>query len=180
VTRLPDGLRPDAVVVLGAQVLRSGRPSPSLRCRLEHGVAVWRRFPEARLVVAGGIGDAPISEAEAMRRMAEARGVPPERIVVEDRSRSTMDQAAEAARLARVWGWSHLVVVTDRYHSPRALFLFRRLGLFVTGDPVRGRGVGSRPRRLAAVLREIPAWGKAVVLVALGRHRGRGRARAGT
>jgi uncharacterized SAM-binding protein YcdF (DUF218 family) len=175
VTRIPDGRRPDAVVVLGAQVLRSGRPSASLRRRLEHGVSVWRRFPEALLVVAGGVGGAPISEAEAMRRMAEAAGVPPERIVPEDRSRSTMDQAVEVARLAGIHGWGHLVVVTDRYHSPRALFLFGRLGLAATGDPVRGRGGGSRRRWVAGALREIPAWGKAVLLVAAGSHRRRRR-----
>ncbi len=162
---------PDAIVVLGAQVFASGRPSPSLQRRIDHGVAVWRRHPQAMLVPSGGIGDAPTSEAEAMRRIALASGVPADRIVLEDRSTSTLEHAAHVARMSGEAGWDRLLIVTDRYHLPRALFLFRRLGLQVTGDPVRGRGAGSRRRWLEGALREVPAWVKNLVLVGIGRHR---------
>ena len=79
--------------------------------------------------------------------------------------------AVEVARIARRRGWGRLVVVTDRFHLPRALFLFRRLGLSVTGDPVRGRGGGSRRHWMGAAVREVPAWVKNRGLVAAGRHR---------
>jgi len=164
-------LPPAAVVVLGAQVFSSGEPSASLRRRLNHGVAVWRATGAEFLVGSGGRGDAPISEAEAIRRMALAAGVPDDRIVLEDRSTSTLDQAVEVAGIARRRGWGRLVVVTDRFHLPRALFLFRRLGLSVTGDPVRGRGGGSRRHWMGAAVREVPAWVKNLALVAAGRHR---------
>jgi len=162
---------PAAVVVLGAQVFPSGEPSASLRRRLEHGVAVWRSIGAEFLVGSGGRGDAPISEAEAMRRMAVEAGIPEARIVLEDRSTSTLEQAVEMARLARLRGWRRLVIVTDRFHLPRALFLFRRVGLDVSGDPVRGRGSGSRRHWFGAALRELPAWAKNLALVAAGRHR---------
>lgn len=167
----PSETTPDAIIVLGAQVLASGRPSPSLRRRLEHGVAVWRETGAAMLVPSGGLGEAPISEAEAMRRMAVALGVPDDRIVLEDRSTSTLEHAVELARLADRLGWGRLLLVTDRYHLPRALFLFRRLGLEVGGDPVHGRGEGSRRRWVAGALREIPAWGKSLTLTVSGVHR---------
>jgi uncharacterized SAM-binding protein YcdF (DUF218 family) len=163
--------RPDAIVILGAQVFPSGGVSASLRRRIDHAIEVWRRHPEAVLIPSGGVGEAPISEAEAMRRIAIEAGVPEESIVLEDRSTSTFEHAAFVATLARGKGWQALTIVTDRYHTPRALFLFRRLGLTVSGDPVRGPGQGSRRRWLEGVVREIPAWGKNLVLVALGRHR---------
>jgi uncharacterized SAM-binding protein YcdF (DUF218 family) len=138
-------------------------------------VEVWRRYPDAVLVPSGGTGAAPVSEAEAMRRVAVAAGVPAGRVMLEDRSTSTLEHAANVAALARREGWSSLVVVTDRYHVPRALFLFRRCGLTVTGDPVRGRGAGTRRRWAQGAIREIPAWAKALALVAAGRHRVVGR-----
>jgi uncharacterized SAM-binding protein YcdF (DUF218 family) len=161
----------DAVVVLGAQVFPSGRPSPSLSRRIGHAVEVWRRHPGAVLVTCGGTGDAPLSEAEAMQRVAVGAGVPAADVVLEDRSTSTLEHAAVGAAIAAREGWGRLVVVTDRYHLPRALFLFRRFGLSVTGDPVRGRGEGSRRRWVESAIREIPAWAKNLALVASGRHR---------
>ncbi len=163
---------PEAVVILGAQVYPSGRPSPSLRRRAEHAVEVARRFPDSVLVASGGSGDAPISEAEAMRRIAIDAGFPDERIVLEDRSTSTLEHARFVSAMAGQAGWRTLCLVTDRYHLPRARFLFRRFGLSVTGDPVRQRGDASFLRWLVnGYGREIPAWGKNLVLVALGRHR---------
>jgi uncharacterized SAM-binding protein YcdF (DUF218 family) len=106
-----------------------------------------------------------------MRRMAIELGVPRDRIVVEDRSTSTLEHGLELIRLAEQFGWRSFVVVTDRYHLPRALFLFRRLGLAVRGDPVRARGGASRRRWIGAALREIPAWIKNLVMVGAGRHR---------
>jgi uncharacterized SAM-binding protein YcdF (DUF218 family) len=162
---------PDAIVILGAQVFPSGQVSASLWRRINHAIEVWRRHPDSVLVPSGGTGEGPISEAEAMRRIGIKAGIPDGRIVIEDRSTSTLEHAAFVARLAREHSWERLTIVTDGYHLPRALFLFRRFGLTVSGDPVRGRGQSSRRRWLEGVVREIPAWGKNLVLVALGRHR---------
>jgi uncharacterized SAM-binding protein YcdF (DUF218 family) len=173
VDRYSESAPPDAVVVLGAQVLASGSPSPSLRRRVEHGVEVWRETGAGALLVSGGTGEAPMSEAAAMRHLALDLDVPAGRIVVEDRSTSTLEHAVEAAALAGKHGWRRLVIVTDRFHLPRALFLFRRLGLAVAGDPVPTRGGGSRRRWITGALREVPAWLKALAMVAAGRHRRR-------
>jgi uncharacterized SAM-binding protein YcdF (DUF218 family) len=137
-------------------------------------VEVWRQSPGARLVMTGGVGNAPVSEAEAMRRIALALGVPPDRMVLEDRSTSTIQQAVEVLRLGSIHGWRHVGLVTDRYHLPRARFLFRRMGLKVSGYPVRGTGGGSRRRWLEGVAREIPAWVKSIAqAMAAGRRRRR-------
>jgi len=136
----------DAAVVLGAEVFGPGRPSAAVQRRVEHGVMVWRRLRIPFLVVSGGVGQAGISDA----------------IVLEDGSHSTLEQAVAVTRLARAGGWEALVVVSDRFHVPRARFLFRRMGLSVAGAPVTGPGPGSRRKWLGAWVREAAAWVKAL------------------
>jgi uncharacterized SAM-binding protein YcdF (DUF218 family) len=159
---------PDAIVVLGAQVLPGGRPSTALRRRVEHGAATLQSTGAPFLVVCGGAGDEPTAEAHVMARLAERLGVERGRIVGEDESRRTLEQAERVASLSAVNGWQRVVVVTDRYHLPRALFLFRRAGLDAEGSGC-GRGDGSLLRWWGGALREIPAWVKTAALAIAGR-----------
>lgn len=156
----------DAVVVLGAQVLGPDAPAPAVRRRLDHGVAVRERTAAPWLVLTGGVGAAGVSEAAVMANLARGRGVAAARLVLEEESTNTLEQAVAVARLARQRNWRRVVVVTDRYHLPRALFLFRRMGLPADGDPVRGPGGADRWRWLGGVAREGAAWAK-VALQAL-------------
>lgn len=161
---------PEAVVVLGAEVLPGGSPSTALRRRVERAVEILAGLPDARLVVCGGLGDTPPAEAEVMAALASRLGVGAERIVLEDRSSSTIEQAEAVAGMANARGWMRVVVVTDRYHLPRARFLFRRAGLDVEGAGC-GRGRGSLLRWWGGALREIPAWVKTLLLAIAGRPR---------
>jgi uncharacterized SAM-binding protein YcdF (DUF218 family) len=159
---------PDAVAVLGAQVLPGGRPSTALRRRVEHGLAVLRSTGAPIIIMCGGVGAEPPAEACVMARIAEDLGVEPGRVVTEDQSRSTVEQAEQVAALAAANGWQRVVVVTDRYHLPRAGFLFRRAGLDAEGSGC-GRGDGSLLRWWGGALREIPAWVKTAALATAGR-----------
>lgn len=156
------------MVVLGAQVLGPDEPAPAVRRRVAHGVAALDRHGARWLVVAGGVGEAGVSEASVMAGLARGLGVAGERIVLEDRSRNTREQAVGVARLARERGWLRVVVVTDRYHLPRALFLFRRAGLGAGGDPVQGRGEARRWRWYGGWVREAAAWAKVAWQAAAG------------
>jgi uncharacterized SAM-binding protein YcdF (DUF218 family) len=172
----PDGLPPqgagaDAVVVLGAQVLGPRRPAPAVRRRVLHGVSVLVEHGAPWLVLAGGVGEAGVSEASVMAALAGDLGVPGERLILEEASRSTLDQAAAVARMARERGWRRVIVVSDRYHLPRALFLFRRMGLEAVGSAARGRGEAPRWRWLGGWGREAAAWVKVAAQAATGRLR---------
>ncbi len=134
----------DAVVVLGASVLPSGAPSEALRRRIDHGVAVYFGRCARFLVVSGGIVAAPPAEAVLMREIALARGVPAERIVVEDASRNTFENAVYVGLILHREGWRRAVIVTDAFHLPRALYCFRRIGLAVEGEGVPRRSPTSR------------------------------------
>jgi uncharacterized SAM-binding protein YcdF (DUF218 family) len=86
-----DEQRPaDAIVVMGAAQY-DGEPSPIFEARLEHAVALYRAGVAPRLVVTGGKADGDrTTEAAAARAYAMAHGVPGDRILVEDQSRTTL------------------------------------------------------------------------------------------
>ncbi len=163
--------RADAVVVLGAAVTEAGVAGPALHRRLTHGVSVWKQRDAAYLLVSGGVGRPPPAEAEVMRALAIEMGIPPERIVVEDRAVNTFENAVYCGRIFHDRGWRRLVVVTDRFHLPRALFVFRRLGLPVGGDPVPGRYGLSRLAWTRAYLQEFRSLLHSAYLFVIGRHK---------
>lgn len=131
----------DAAIVLGARVRPDGSPSPALLRRVRHGVKLLRAGRAAHLLMTGGPVGHAVPEAVVMRDLALAEGVPAERLHLEDQSRNTIENARLSAPLIARAGWSRLAVVTDPHHLPRALYVFRRLGLRVAGaaapPPVR-------------------------------------------
>lgn len=92
--------RYDAVVVLGAGLMPDGSVTPLLARRVDRGVQMWRRQPDAWLVMSGGQGpDEAQPESHAMREYALSLGVPAARILVEDGSRSTQENLALTRQL---------------------------------------------------------------------------------
>jgi len=143
----------DAVVVLGC------RSSAGLTRRLDLGVRLYLAGAAPLLLLSGG-GTGPVPEAELMRRMALARGVPDAALLVEPNSRDTVENAWEAARLLRSRGARLVLLVSDRAHLPRAVLLFRRAGLRVAGraavpPPSIGWEIGAAIRECVALPRSL-------------------------
>jgi uncharacterized SAM-binding protein YcdF (DUF218 family) len=131
----------DAIVVLGAAVWADGVPSPSLRRRAMHAVSCYKAGAAPRIIASGGVGRFPPSEAEAIRRICVAEGVPESAIYIEDQSHTTLENIAFSARIARSFGGRRMLVVTDKYHLPRAILCFRFLDFEAAGSgPARGSG----------------------------------------
>lgn len=161
----------DAVIVLGAPPLGPGVPGPALERRLDHAVAVFTTSGAGSLVPSGGVVGPPPAEAEIMRDLALSRGVPAERIVVEDRARNTFENALYTGLIMRRRGWRNVIVVTDAFHMRRALYVYRRLGLTVSGDAVTVRPSGSLTSRLRLYAREAIAFIHSAWLFRIGRHK---------
>lgn len=143
-----------AVIVLGAAVWASG-PSPSLLRRARHGAALILAGRADLLIGTGGIGRHPPAEGEAIAEIARAEGVPEERIRAETASRTTWENLHGALPLLP---GREVIVVTDRWHLPRALMIARRMSLSASGAPCPP---GPRPtERLRMTLRELPAYAK--------------------
>jgi uncharacterized SAM-binding protein YcdF (DUF218 family) len=117
----------DAAIVLGAALRPDGTPSPALDRRVRHAVALAAAGRVGHLLMSGGPVAHSRPEAAAMRDLALVLGVDAARLAVEERSRNTIENAVYALAVARDRGWRRLAVVTDLYHLPRALYVFRRL-----------------------------------------------------
>ncbi len=135
---MPAASRYDVAIVLGALVHPDGTPSAAMRRRVGHAVAL-HRAGQARYILLSGGGSPP--EAEAMEARALAAGVDRSRLLLETRSRNTVENALFS--LALLDPGRRVVVVTDSWHLPRALHVFRRLGADASGSaPPLPSGLG--------------------------------------
>jgi uncharacterized SAM-binding protein YcdF (DUF218 family) len=144
----------DVIVVLGAAVWPGGQPSPALQRRVLHAVDLLQRGYAAYLLVTGGVGKYPPAEATVMQRLAVAQGIPPQYILCEEQATSTFASALRCCDLLRQHGWSRVLLVTDRYHLPRALFAFWSCGLCAVGSAAPGKPARRLRRRWYCYLRE--------------------------
>lgn len=148
----------DVAVVLGAAVWAGGRPSPALTRRTLHAVQLARAGAVRHLLLTGGLGRHPPSEASVMRALAVAAGIEPARLVLEERATSTLESARECARIIAARGWSRVLLVSDSYHLPRARLAFRRFGVAARASaPPGGRGDTAEWQWLLLHLRELVA-----------------------
>ena len=167
-----DQARPaDAIVVLGAAQY-DGRPSPVLRARLDHGIALYKRGLAPRLIVTGGrgIGDTT-TEAAVGRRYAIRHGVPASAILVEDEGRTTDESMGGVATLMRDAGVRRAVLVSDPFHMLRLDILARRHGITAWTSPTRTSPIEANSAEawqyVLAESMKVPA---ALVLTEMGPH----------
>ena len=127
----------DAIVVLGAAQF-NGRPSDVFQARLEHAVQLWREGWADWFVVTGGkIPDDRTTEAEVARAWAVANGVPPDRILREDRGRTTLESLEAVRRIFRDEDLHSALFVSDETHMLRVLRMADDLGIQAYSSPTR-------------------------------------------
>lgn len=144
----------DVIVVLGAAVWPGRQPSPALQRRLMHAVDLMQRGYAAYLLVTGGVGKYPPTEAEVMEGLAVAHGIPRRRVLREEQATSTFESAMLCGAMLRQRGWSRVLVVTDRYHLPRTLLAFRSCGIRAVGSAAPGKPARRLRQRWYYYLRE--------------------------
>ena len=142
-----------AAVVFGAGLLRDGSPTAVLRDRVRQAADLYFAGKVEKLLMSGDNRFVDHNEPESMRQYALSLGVPDEAIVRDYAGRSTYDTCYRAKA---IFGLSEAILVTQKFHLPRAIFLCNMLG-------VNGIGVDSdlQSYRLNSLiwwnLRELPA-----------------------
>jgi uncharacterized SAM-binding protein YcdF (DUF218 family) len=154
---------PDGIIVLGGAIspdVSSARNDVALNESAERMTAVAelaRRYPKARIVFSGGsaalIYDEG-TEAEFAERLLDGLGIARERVLLEDRSRNTVENAIFAKEIARPKAGERWLLVTSAYHLPRAIGVFRKAGFAVEPYPVDWR-----TRGIEDALRPFPTMG---------------------
>jgi uncharacterized SAM-binding protein YcdF (DUF218 family) len=134
----------DAIIVLGAAQYQ-GRPSPVLRSRLDHAVALWQRGLAKRMVLTGGFGTGDtLSEAGVSRRYVMARGVPDTAILLESAGRTSSQSMHAAIDLIHAERLRTAIVVSDPFHMLRLEIIGRRYGIEPMTSPALPSRAGSR------------------------------------
>jgi vancomycin permeability regulator SanA len=117
-------------IVFGAGLRRDGTPTAILRDRVETGARLYLDGKVEKLLMSGDNSVEYYNEPEAMRQYAIALGVPDEAIVLDYAGQRTYDTCFRAKA---VFGVESALLVTQKFHLPRALFLCNMLGLTASG-----------------------------------------------
>ncbi len=127
----------DAIVVMGAAQY-NGVPSRVFAARLDHAVSLYLAGVAPRLVVTGGKAEGDrTTEAAAGRAFAIEHGVREEDILIEDRSRTTLESIRAVADLLEANGARDALFVSDRPHMLRVLRMAADEGITAWGSPTR-------------------------------------------
>lgn len=117
-------------IVFGARVYPNGQLSGMLRDRVETAVQLYEAGTVDKLLLTGDNSVVEYNEPDAMVAYALARGVPAEDVQPDYAGRRTYDSCYRARH---IFGVESAVLVTQRFHLPRAIFLCQRLGVDSTG-----------------------------------------------
>jgi len=109
-----------AIVILGYGLKPDGTMRLISHTRVLAGLVVAQMFPQAPIIVTGGNPRNGNTEAGQMDRMLRLYGTPRERIIVENRANSTVQNAEYSVPLAKQAGASGIILVTSSSHQDRA------------------------------------------------------------
>jgi uncharacterized SAM-binding protein YcdF (DUF218 family) len=142
---------PDGIIVLGGAIsaeVSAVRGVTALNEAAERMTAVAelaRRYPHAPIVFTGGNANLLFPgqpEADFVMRLFESFGIARERVRLEDKSRTTAENATFTRVLLAPRPGARWLLITSAYHMPRAVGTFRRAGFVVEAYPVDWRTAG--------------------------------------
>ena len=129
------GLNADCIIVLGAGVRADGTPSPMLKDRLLQGIALYDMGASDRLLMSGDNTKKGYDEVNTMKQYAIDKGIVSEDIFMDHAGISTYDSIYRAKEIFQA---EKIIIVTQKYHLYRALYISDSLGVDaygVSADP---------------------------------------------
>ena len=144
--------RGETAIVLGAAVI-GDKPSPVFAARLDHAARLYRKGRAARVLMTGGRShEDGVSEAAAGAAYLQTLGVPAAAILIEDRSRTTRQNLANAAQVLGPDRTRPVLIVSDPLHMRRAMAMAAAEGFTALPAPTtttRYRSLGTQAPFLA-------------------------------
>lgn len=141
---IPTG-EPYGIIVLGGGVridVSAARNEPIAGFgvdRILYAAKLARDFPRMKIIYSGGssnIQDDDAREADYAVRLFEYLGVPASRVIIERSARNTIENAVFVRSLRASETAEHWLLVTSAFHMPRAVGLFREVGIDIVPVPV--------------------------------------------
>lgn len=113
-------------IVLGAAVNADGTPSDALMDRIKTGAMLYQYGLVRDVLLSGDDGKYHEDEVDAMKKASLELGVPEEHLFVDPQGYRTYESCKRAIQTYHI---SEAIIVTQRFHLPRALFLCNELGI---------------------------------------------------
>ena len=143
----------DCIIVFGAAVWGE-KPSPMLEDRLLKACELYRAGVAKKIIMSGDHGQREYDEVSVMKRFAIEQGIPSEDIFMDHAGFSSYETVYRAKE---IFGVKKAVLVTQKYHLYRCLYIANKFG-------IESVGVNSDQRQYVGViyreLREILARNK--------------------
>ena len=119
----------DCILILGAGV-KDSKPKPMLRDRLITGIELYKSGAAKKIIMSGDHGRADYDEVNVMRSFAIEQGVRAEDIFLDHAGFSTYDSVYRAKN---IFGAENIIIVSQKYHLYRALYIAKELGVKSAG-----------------------------------------------
>jgi len=135
---------PDAIVILGGGTEPAISPRPSVEVnaagdRVIYGAMLAKQFQQAQVIVSGGDIDfldlAPSTPAQDMVTLLTFMGVQSDRILLQDNSRNTYEDAQYTCAIIEEHRFSRILLVTSAMHMPRSMTMFEKAGCTLIAAP---------------------------------------------
>ena len=136
----------DCIIVLGAGIW-GDKPSPILEDRLITGIKLYQNNVSNKIIVSGDHGTKEHDEVNVMKNYVIEKGVPSEDVFMDHAGLSTYDSIY---RVKEIFQTKKIVIVTQKYHLYRALYIANSLGLEAYGayaEPTKYKGAAYRELR---------------------------------
>lgn len=144
----------DCIIVLGASVKHGNTPSLMLSDRLDRAIELYKAGVAPKIIMSGDHGSKYYNEVQVMKDYAIARGVPSEDIFMDHAGFSTYDTMYRAKE---IFGAKKVVIVTQKYHLYRSVYVAKKLGMDAYGVAAKDARYHGQTKR---DLREIVAVNK--------------------
>lgn len=148
----------DCILVLGCGIREDGTPSHMLEDRLLRGIELYEAGASKRMLMSGDHGSVDYDEVNLMKSFAVEHGVPSEAVFMDHAGFSTYESIVRAKEVFQV---KKMIIVSQEYHLPRALYLADRMGLEAYGVASDLRSYRAQTYR---EIRELAARAKDVIL----------------
>jgi len=117
-------------VVFGAGLNRDGTPTNVLRDRVKTAVDLYKAGIVDKILLSGDNRFVYYNEPAAMYQYAIALGVPSDALVMDYAGRRTYDTCYRAKE---IFGLAEAILITQRFHLPRAIFICKSIGIKTAG-----------------------------------------------
>ena len=144
--KVPENPSGDVIVLLGGGVYDNvpdmsgvGAPSEEMAARLITAVRLQKRLGVPVIISGGNVFKGRKAEAPIVKRFLVDLGVPESRVIAEEKSRDTIENAKNTKRICDKLKFKKAILVTSAFHMKRSVMSFEKVGIEVVPFPANFR-----------------------------------------